>query len=64
MRALESHGVVWMATYASHLQHITASRPLGADTFCAGQLDQQVIRLDLDSGKVVLMMTASSISAG
>jgi hypothetical protein len=35
-----------------HLQHFAASRPLGADTFCVGQLDHQLIRLDLDPSTV------------
>jgi hypothetical protein len=37
---------------ATALQRIAASRPLGADTFCVGQFDHQLIRLDLDPGNV------------
>ena len=35
-----------------HLQHIAASRPLGGDTFWVGQLDHQVLCLDLDPGNM------------
>ena len=35
-----------------HLQHIAASRPFGADTFCVVQFDHQLIGLDLDPGNV------------
>ena len=31
---------------------VAASRPLGADTFCVGQLDHHLIGLDLDPGNV------------
>jgi len=37
-----------------HLQHIAASRPLGGDTFWVGQLDHQVLCLDLDPGNMAV----------
>ena len=45
-----------------HFDHVTAWLPFGIGTFRIDELDDQLVRLDLDPDDVIVERTASSIA--